>query len=125
MPKHAPGFIQNPDHKVKISAYSKLVTVHYQDTLIALSKKALKVEESGFADVLYIPISDIYTAYLRESTHSSYCPFKGLASYHSFEVEGQFLENGAWFYDNPFLECEQLKGHLAFYSNKVSLTFHD
>lgn len=33
----------------------------------------------------------------------------------------QLLENAVWGYADPYLECEPLRGHLAFYTDRVDL----
>ena len=41
------------------------------------------------------------TEYLQASAHTSRCPWKGLASYYSLNVNGKINENAAWYYPAP------------------------
>ena len=50
------------------------------------------------------------------SGKSTHCPLKGDASY--FTLNGEEI---AWTYDRPFEWSEQLRGHIAFYANKVAI----
>ena len=53
---------------------------------------------------------------LERSTHETYCPFKGTASYYSFK-DG--AKNAAWTYEQPYDEMLAIQEHLAFYPDKV------
>jgi uncharacterized protein (DUF427 family) len=53
--------------------------------------------------------------YLRPSTHHSVCPWKGTASYHSLDVNGQQNPNAAWFYPTPKEAAKDIAGRVAFW----------
>jgi uncharacterized protein (DUF427 family) len=63
----------------------------------------------------YFPAAAVNKAYLRESGHHSTCPWKGLASYYSLEVDGKRNENAAWFYPEPKDAAKQIAGRVAFW----------
>ncbi|WP_438466759.1 DUF427 domain-containing protein [Marinomonas sp. PE14-40] len=121
MLKKAPGFIDNPHHKIVISSSDKTVKVSFKGEVIALSNHLLILDEAGLNKVVYIPIKDIKMPLLAENKHTTYCPYKGHASYWSLKLEKETVENLAWGYKTPFFECESLIGHLAFYQNKVEI----
>ncbi|KJZ15101.1 hypothetical protein TW85_05675 [Marinomonas sp. S3726] len=117
----APGFIDNPHHKIVITPSNKTATVSYEGHVIAMSNNLLILDEAGLNKVVYIPEKDIKMSLLAENKHTTYCPYKGHASYWSLKLEKETVENLAWGYKTPFLECESLIGHLAFYQNKVEI----
>jgi uncharacterized protein (DUF427 family) len=51
------------------------------------------------------------------STHSTHCPYKGDASY--FDLPG--APNAVWSYETPFPAMAEIKDHLAFYPNHVTI----
>jgi hypothetical protein len=53
------------------------------------------------------------------SPRSTFCEWKGGASYHTLVVDGREIENIAWSYEDPKPGYEQIRGHLAFYAVKV------
>ena len=53
--------------------------------------------------------------YLRDSDHHSTCPWKGVASYYSLEVDGKQNANAAWFYPSPKDAAKQITGRVAFW----------
>ena len=53
--------------------------------------------------------------HLRKSNKSSYCEWKGPASFYSVKVNGKLVKDAAWFYPNPTERFEALANHIAFY----------
>ncbi|EAQ67230.1 hypothetical protein MED121_14924 [Marinomonas sp. MED121] len=121
MLKKAPGFIDNPLHKIVITPSNTTAKVSYEGHVIAMSSHLLILDEAGLSKVVYIPVKDIKMSLLAENQHKTYCPYKGHASYWSLMLEKKTIENLAWGYKSPFLECESLINHLAFYQNKVEI----
>ncbi|WP_444901174.1 DUF427 domain-containing protein [Microbulbifer sp. SSSA007] len=121
MTNPAPGFKENPYHKVEISPLNRKVQIYSQGVTIASTDKALSVKESGLPEVFYIPFDDVKQKMLIESKTTSYCPFKGQASYWSIQVDSNNISDAAWQYKDPYDECRFLKGHIAFYSSKVDI----
>lgn len=66
--------------------------------------------------VYYLPRKDVKMDRLVRSTHQTYCPFKGRASYYSL-ANGPV--NALWSYEEPYDEVSVIKGLLAFYPDKV------
>jgi len=109
-----------PDYAVAISPVDNRLTIRHQDTVIAESSDALLIQESRHGDVYYLPRSDVNMELLQATDLSTYCPFKGHASYWSLEgVED--LENFVWSYEDPFAEVSALKDYMSFYTNKVEI----
>ncbi len=112
----APGFQKKPDHEVTLTPFTGNVQVVLGGTIIAESAKAIKVTESNHGDCFYIPRTDVAMGQATKTETSSYCPFKGLATYYSFGA----ATDAAWSYEAPYDEFAGLKYYLAFYPNRVS-----
>jgi len=63
----------------------------------------------------YFPKDSVNMSLLVKSQHSSYCPWKGTASYYSIEVDGETNKDAAWFYPEPKQKAEDIKGYVAFW----------
>jgi uncharacterized protein (DUF427 family) len=63
----------------------------------------------------YFPLASVKKEYLRPSSHTSQCPWKGLAHYYHVEVDGMTNENAAWYYPEPNPAAAQIKNHVAFW----------
>jgi uncharacterized protein (DUF427 family) len=53
------------------------------------------------------------------SEHTTYCPYKGDASYYGIPAGGDRSRNAVWTYETPFEAMAQIKDHLAFYLDRV------
>lgn len=119
MPDPAPGFARHPDHRVRIEPCNERLSVRFNNVLIADSCRALVVRESGYAPVAYFPPGDVRRDLLAHSHHSTYCPFKGEASYWSVAVGERRAEDAVWSYLSPYDECLALRGYFAFYPERL------
>jgi uncharacterized protein (DUF427 family) len=117
----APGFIKNPSHCVHISSFQGRVVIRICGEVIADTRDAFRVEESGYDPVYYIPRRDILMGLVKRSEQLTTCPYKGNASYYSFSVGSSCTENVAWSYETPYDEVGKIAGYLAFYANRVDL----
>ena len=64
---------------------------------------------------VYFPWSAVTQQYLRPSSHTTVCPWKGTASYYDVVVDGQTNANAAWYYPQPKDAARQIAGHVAFW----------
>ena len=64
---------------------------------------------------VYFPLSAVKQDYLRPSSHTSICPWKGTASYYDLVVDGQTNANAAWYYPEPKDAAKQIAGYVAFW----------
>ncbi len=119
MSNPAPGFSKYPDHRVSIEPQDTRVRVRVGDTVIVDTQAPLLVRESRHDDVWYLPKADVDFSLLRATATSTYCPFKGHASYWSVQAGTETLEDCVWAYEDPFDECAPLKDHVAVYQDRV------
>jgi len=56
---------------------------------------------------------------LERTSHATYCPYKGDCAYYSIPLGGERSVNAVWTYEAPYEAVESIKGHLAFYPNRV------
>ncbi|PVX38238.1 DUF427 domain-containing protein [Janthinobacterium sp. 78] len=64
---------------------------------------------------VYFPLTAVTQEYLRPSSHTSICPWKGTASYYDLVVDGQTNADAAWYYPQPKDAAMQIAGHVAFW----------
>jgi uncharacterized protein (DUF427 family) len=112
------GHAADPYHRIDIRRSSRHLVVRDGDRLIADTKAARVLYESGFAPRWYVPRADIVADTLRPAEGQTFCPYKGLASY--YDVGG--ARNAAWSYRAPFDEVERIADLVSFYPEKVTIT---
>lgn len=121
----APGFSRSPEHQVNIVPGPRRVRVRFAGAVLADSADAVTVEESGYPPVHYLPSEDVRMDLFQPSERTSYCPFKGRASYYSAMVADRVAVNAAWTYATPYDEMARLEGRLAFYPDRVEVLVED
>lgn len=110
-----------PEHPITISPNPKTVRVSVGGTVIAQTRRALTLREASYPPVQYIPRADATMTAFTPTDHSTYCPYKGDASYFTIAAGGQTLQNVIWSYEAPFDAVKGIAGHLAFYPDKVTI----
>ena len=113
--------LPGPDHPITVTKNPKRVTVSANGQVIADTTGALSLKEASYPTVLYIPRQDANMALLSRTDHSTYCPYKGDASYYSIPSEGARGANAVWTYEHPHDAMAQIKDYLAFYPDRVTI----
>jgi uncharacterized protein (DUF427 family) len=111
--------IPGPDHPISIVANPSRVVVTVGGKVIADTRGALTLREASYPPVQYIPRRDVDMAALTRSEHTTYCPYKGDASYYSIPAGGARSLNAVWTYETPFEAMAQIKDYVAFYPERV------
>lgn len=111
--------IPGPDHPITIEASDKRVTVTFNGKTIADSRNALKMQESTYPAVYYVPLADVDPDVLSKTKHRTHCPYKGDASYYSVTVGIESAENAVWTYEQPYDAVAAIRGHVAFYADRM------
>ena len=111
--------VPGPDHPITIEENPSRVVVRAGGKVIADTRRALTLREAGYPAVQYIPRQDVDMAALTRSEHTSYCPYKGDASYFSIPAGGERSRNAVWTYEAPFAAMAQIKDYVAFYPDRV------
>lgn len=108
-----------PDHPISIQHNRARVVVSVAGRVIADTRNALALREAGYPAVQYIPREDVDLTQLERTDHATYCPYKGDCNYFSIPAGGRKSVNAVWSYEDPFPAVAQIKGHIAFYPDKV------
>lgn len=82
----------------------------WNGTVIAESDDTVVVENNH-----YFPRESLRDEYLRPSSTTSVCPWKGTASYYSLEVDGQTNADAVWYYPEPKDAAKQITDRVAFW----------
>ena len=111
-----------PQHPITVAPAPTRVTVRAGDTPVADTTAALALQEADYPVVYYIPLGDVRSEVLKPSDHTTYCPFKGDASYYSLVTADGEVTDAVWYYPEPYPAVAEIAGHVAFYANKVDIT---
>src|ERR1700753_2067619 len=64
---------------------------------------------------IYFPEESVKREFLRPSSTTSSCPWKGQARYYTIIVDGQDNPDAAWYYPDPKPAARNVKHHIAFW----------
>lgn len=82
----------------------------WNDTVIAESDTTVIIEGNH-----YFPAESIRKEYFRNSETHTTCPWKGIASYYSIEVNGRENKDAAWYYPETSELAKSIEGKVAFW----------
>ncbi len=82
---------------------------------IADTNAAICVLETSHPPTYYLPESDISMHLLHLAGGSSFCEWKGMATYYDIHLNGNEYPAVAWTYLKPTPSFVSLAGHFAFY----------
>jgi uncharacterized protein (DUF427 family) len=82
----------------------------WNNAIIAESDDTIVVENNH-----YFPAESIKKEYFKASTTHSNCPWKGVASYYTLDVNGKENKDAAWYYPEISELAKQIKGFVAFW----------
>jgi uncharacterized protein (DUF427 family) len=88
----------------------------WKDKVIAESDHTVVVEGNH-----YFPKEAVKAEYLQDSPTHTTCPWKGVASYFSLQVDGETNKDAAWYYPQAKEAAKNIEGYVAFWKGvKVS-----
>ena len=106
---------------IKIQKANGTWVVRAGGAVLGESSNALELQEGDYPPVIYFPRADIAMAFLDTSDHTTHCPHKGDASYFHLAGKSRQEKDVAWSYENPLKSVAEIKDHLAFYPDHVTV----
>ena len=111
--------LPGPDHPISIERNPARVVVSVAGRVVADSRNTLTLREATYLPVQYIPPEDVDFSQLERTDRVTYCPHKGDCNYYSIPAGGKKSVNAMWSYEDPFPAVEAIRGHVAFYPERV------
>jgi uncharacterized protein (DUF427 family) len=102
-------------HRIDIRATSRHLVVRDADQVIADTRRALALYESGFAPRWYVPREDVDESTLKPAEGQTFCPYKGLASYYDIGNH----KRAAWSYIHAWPEVARVTNLVSFEPDKI------
>lgn len=103
----------------RIEDSSKAVKVVFNGQVIADTRRAKRVLETSHPPVYYIPLADVREEYLVRTARSSFCEWKGTASYYTVRVGDREAGDSAWYYPAPSAAFAAIRDYIAFYPGRM------
>ena len=107
--------------KITIAKAEGTWVIRAGGAVLGESAQALELREAGRKPVIYFPRQDIAMAFFDPSPSRSTCPHKGEASYYTLHTKSAEIPDVAWSYEAPAKAAAAIAGHLAFFTDKVTV----
>lgn len=104
----------NPYHRVDCLPTSRGLRVTVGATVLVDTVDTVIVYETSLAPRLYVDPAAVRTDLLRRSETTSYCNYKGHATYWSAVIGDQVVQDVAWSYAETLPESVAIAGFLSF-----------
>lgn len=104
----------NPYHRVDCRPGRRGLRVGVAGTVLVDTAETVAVFETALTPRLYVHPAQVRTDLLQRSDTTSYCNYKGYATYWSAVLGEVTVADIAWSYDEPLPECTPIRGMLSF-----------
>jgi len=113
---------KNPYHRVDCMPTSRRLVVEAGGLVLVDTSDTLVVFETALAPRLYVAKVDVRMDLLTPSPSTSWCSYKGHASWWTAVVDGVTFADIAWSYEEPLAESVALGGMLSFDERVAGVT---
>lgn len=109
----------------RLETTSKQIRIVLSGVTIADTTRAQRVLETSHPPVYYLPRDDVAREYLRPARGSSFCEWKGEASYYDIVVGDRVVAQAAWTYRQPSPAFAAITDYIAIYPGKMDECYVD
>ena len=107
----------------RIERVEDSLRVVHRGMTIASTTHGLRVCETASPPTYYFPARDVFPRLLQKSATTSYCEWKGRATYWALPGKRGLGRDVAWSYEEPLAAFGALRGHFAFYAAAVDACY--
>jgi uncharacterized protein (DUF427 family) len=102
-----------------IEASDEHLVVDFGGRTVADTTASYRICETSHPPTYYLPMDSFAAGVLRPIDGTTFCEWKGAASYFDVVVGDRAIPAGAWTYERPNARYADLLGHVALYPGKV------
>jgi uncharacterized protein (DUF427 family) len=113
--------LRDPYHRIDVMPTSRHLRISLDGELLAETRRARVLYETGLPPRWYIPRHDVREERLKPSEHRTGCAYKGFASYLSARIGDRREENLIWTYPEPRHDAAAVAGYLCFFNERVDI----
>ncbi|MGV0792694.1 DUF427 domain-containing protein [Mycolicibacterium sp. XJ1819] len=112
----------NPYHRVDCRPTDRALRVTVAGVVLVDTSDTVIVFETSLPPRLYVAPSSVNTEVLQRSPTSTYCNYKGHATYWSAVIGDTVVADVAWSYEDPLPETLPIRSHFSFDADRVEMT---
>ncbi|MEY2899917.1 MAG: hypothetical protein RL247_83 [Actinomycetota bacterium] len=103
----------------RVEPSTEHIVVTHRGFVIAETTASFRVLETSHPPTYYLPFDCVDWQYVETVAGSTWCEFKGAASYADIVVGSSRIARAIWWYPSPATGYEMLADHLSLYPGKV------
>lgn len=111
---------RDPFHRIDVLPSSRQVRLELDGQVLAVSSRPVLLFETMLPTRYYLPRADV-TAELVPSPTTTWCAYKGRASYFSATVGGRLVPDIAWSYPDPQHDAARVRDLIAFFDERIDV----
>ncbi len=112
---------RNPYHRVDCVRTNRRLRVEIGEVVLVDTTETIGVYETSLEPRLYVAREHVQFDLLHASTTTTYCPYKGTASYWNAVIGDTVVHDVAWSYEDPLPESSAIAGRLGFDQERASV----
>lgn len=111
--------LDGPKHRILFEPVGRRIRLQLADATVLDTTAAMLLHETGIRPRLYVPLADVTdAATLSRTQTTSFCPFKGDASYRTVAAGEREAVDALWTYDEPIATAPWLAGYAGVYEER-------
>jgi uncharacterized protein (DUF427 family) len=87
----------------------------FNNMTVADSTEMMLLRQHGFLPVYYFPVAHVRTDLFEKSAHTTFSPYKGVASYFDLHVGRRVTRAAAWTYEDPLPGSPDTRRYISFH----------
>lgn len=109
----------------RVDQATRRVRIEFGDSIIVDTDQAVRVLEKTHPPGYYIPRDAVIPEVLRAAEWTTFCEWKGTATYFDLVAGEREEVKAAWTYENPLPGFESIAGYVSFYPGRVDACWLD
>lgn len=101
----------------RLESFNGHIRIVFNSEIILDTHDAYRILETSHPPTYYVPVAQFREGVLSINQSTSFCEFKGMATYYDIVVNRKTAEKAAWHYPNPNKAYLALKDHVSVYAH--------
>lgn len=103
----------------RLEQTDRQIVVIFNGVVIAETRRPIRILETSHPPAYYLSPEDVQMAYFKPLTRTTFCEFKGMASYYDIQVGDKVASAAAWTYRTPSTGYAALKDYISLYVGRM------
>ena len=107
----------------RLEPFSGHLRIVFNGIDIVNTKSAYRILETSHPPTFYLPVTDFIHGSLVSTAKSSFCEWKGMATYYDVQAAGEIAQNAAWGYPSVNQRYAELTNTVSVYAHRMDACY--